>query len=449
MAGKSAIIIPEARLWRPRTPVNFADSRRALLHDLVRRKWIRYLLLGPAIIKLTADAKCRILNNIPEDIAFGSCLVHSACEWFWRPFATYPTEVPVQRYRSLRSWTLALALCATPLAIAACGGDDDNSNPGDTDAGDSDTTTVDGGGTDAGVGEDVFVDSDSDGVADGEDNCPEVENADQADMDEDGEGDLCDSDRDGDGADNDADNCPDDPNADQADADQDGAGDACDPDFDNDGVADEDDNCPEIENADQADMDEDGEGDVCDEDLDGDGVANTDDNCPEHANPDQEDWDIDVEGNNGQGDACALEVDLGGNWAGEWRTDVETSPGNPALFGSVTLEAPDSDNAIWEGFARFTGAPCIDGGPITFYLADNDGDPDVIDWEATLFVSDEVVARQVGSVDAPPPEGCPDWQMTFAGTIRNQERLNGVYAPQCLPPPCSDNPGTVFATKID
>ena len=57
-------------------------------------------------------------------------------------------------------------------------------------------------------------DGDDDGVDNGEDNCPAVSNADQADSDEDGVGDICD-------------NCPDMPNPDQIDTDEDGIGDEC------------------------------------------------------------------------------------------------------------------------------------------------------------------------------------------------------------------------------
>ena len=44
-----------------------------------------------------------------------------------------------------------------------------------------------------------FPDRDEDLVPDDEDNCPEIANPDQANMDDDGDGDVCDSDRDGDG----------------------------------------------------------------------------------------------------------------------------------------------------------------------------------------------------------------------------------------------------------
>ena len=58
------------------------------------------------------------------------------------------------------------------------------------------------------------------------------------------------------------DNCAGLPNADQADNDGDGRGDVCDGDDDDDGVGDRDDNCPLDANADQSDYDGDGVGDV-------------------------------------------------------------------------------------------------------------------------------------------------------------------------------------------
>jgi len=83
-----------------------------------------------------------------------------------------------------------------------------------------------------------LVDTDHDGVPDVADNCPNVPNQDQTDLDGDGLGDACDPDVDGDGTPNalpghalpagtSLDNCPFVPNPGQRDADRDGIGDAC------------------------------------------------------------------------------------------------------------------------------------------------------------------------------------------------------------------------------
>jgi gliding motility-associated-like protein len=72
------------------------------------------------------------------------------------------------------------------------------------------------------------------------------------------------TDTDGDGIADNLDNCPLTSNANQADNDQDGKGDVCDSDDDNDGVLDTNDNCPLTTNPGQEDRDRDGKGDVCD-----------------------------------------------------------------------------------------------------------------------------------------------------------------------------------------
>lgn len=141
----------------------------------------------------------------------------------------------------------------------------------------------------------IVPDTDGDGVGDPCDNCPSVDNPDQADTDGDGAGDACDPDIDGDGIPNAQDNCPYVHN-DQLDSDGDGVGNECD-------------NCPAEHNPDQADTDGDGAGDACDNcpdvpnpeqaDTDGDEVGQACDNCLTVYNPDQADDDEDD-----IGDAC-------------------------------------------------------------------------------------------------------------------------------------------------
>jgi hypothetical protein len=180
------------------------------------------------------------------------------------------------------------------------------------------------------------VDTDEDGWADACDNCPEIQNPDQADSDGDGFGDLCDNcptvynpdqgDPDGDGVGSFCDNCPVAHNPDQADVDGDGDGDVCD-------------NCPDEANSDQADGDADGVGDVCDNcpdeantdqsDSDGDLVGDACDNCPNTANADQADDDGDD-----VGDACD-------NCLGVYNPSQEDTDGD--LIGDDCDECTDTD----------------------------------------------------------------------------------------------------------
>ncbi len=123
----------------------------------------------------------------------------------------------------------------------------------------------------------IVVDTDGDGIPDASDNCPWNPNADQSDIDRDGQGDVCDDDIDGDGILNARDNCPTVPNPDQADTDRDGVGDACSSDRDGDGIGDAVDQCVN----DPEDFDQFEDADGCPErDNDRDGVLDGDDDCP-------------------------------------------------------------------------------------------------------------------------------------------------------------------------
>ncbi len=106
-------------------------------------------------------------------------------------------------------------------------------------------------------------DRDYDGVGDVCDNCIDIQNHDQADINKNNQGDMC-EDMDGDGRQSYQDNCPLDSNADQADKNNDGVGDLCD-DTDGDSIRASIDNCPYIYNPEQLDSDNDKRGDKCDE----------------------------------------------------------------------------------------------------------------------------------------------------------------------------------------
>lgn len=299
--------------------------------------------------------------------------------------------------------------------------------------------------------------------ANGPDNCPVLANADQADNESDGEGDLCDTDddndtqlddvdcapfdgtvhttvtqyadADGDGVrENDQaqpactagdaeasftlsaqglDNCPADQNADQADVEGDGLGDVCDPDNDNDGVNNEVDNCEFIANdafgdscafaegtmfsvfCNQSNVDEDAQGDACDEDDDGDSINDVDeqfnqlDNCPLTANADQKDSDGDY-------NVCDF-TDL---LNPVWKDGIEGS-GN-SCGGDACDDTPCQENAdlvvgvctCQEGFINDNGSwsdGCEAVAQVAAVDSDNDGVNDSDEPAACVGVAEQGV----------------------------------------------------------
>jgi len=158
-------------------------------------------------------------------------------------------------------------------------------------------------------------DVDDDNIADIYDNCPNVKNPLQQNLDGDAFGDACDDDKDGDQIDNIPDNCDCVANPIQFDQDFDGIGDLCD-DSDGDTVIDAVDNCIDSPNEDQKDTDGDGQGNACDDDDDNDGIPDDEDNCPENPILDQTDTDGD-----GVGDLCDNCIDT-------WNPNQQDCNGN-------------------------------------------------------------------------------------------------------------------------
>ncbi len=169
----------------------------------------------------------------------------------------------------------------------------------------------------------------SDGVCTGgPDNCRNIANAGQSNVDGDTVGDACD-------------NCAFVANPNQLDTDKDGPGDACDDDDDGDGDPDAQDNCPSISNPNQIDDDSDAVGNVCD-------------NCRLLANATQIDTNKDGFGNSCDADYTGATPNVGDLVVGaadfsRFRAAFQTSTGNPGYSAEIDS---NSDGAI--GAADFT-----------------------------------------------------------------------------------------------
>ncbi|QIZ85792.1 hypothetical protein HF888_07260 [Bermanella marisrubri] len=238
---------------------------------------------------------------------------------------------------------------------------------------------------------------DADGIPDQTDNCLNIANPDQADLDGNGQGDVCDSDIDGDGVANDSDLFPRDSSETI--------------DTDGDGIGDNGDNCPAIANPEQENADNDTAGDACDAfkndpsetldtdndgignnadtDDDGDGVADIDDPFPLNS----EEWaDVDEDG---VGDNADLHLNNTSQNAYQltrlWETGKAIrfiAPGPESdrfgdFFGARVSSAGDVNgddlDDLLIGFAAYQDGDIYYGGLVILLFGREQGWPNTID----------------------------------------------------------------------
>jgi hypothetical protein len=284
------------------------------------------------------------------------------------------------------------------------------------------------------------ADGDFDGAGNVCDNCPVLANADQADADADGRGDACDNcrnaanpsqqDSDADLVGDACDNCPLFANSSQTNADGDPFGDFCD-------------NCPSVSNPDQANFDHDFSGDACDEDDDNDSVldtvdlcprvqdpsnANHDgdllgdacDNCPFVTNPDQADRDRD-----GAGDVCDPDDDGDG---------IDDAVDNCPFIANPLQQDADGDGI--GAACDFCPVPGIPGGHA---VPTDDNASNECERYRCLAVSDRVGCFEVYVIDPPFFQGCLR-AGGFSGCLFSDPRPPRGCTPQqggvgaCCPP---------------
>tara|TARA_R110002020_G_scaffold398057_2_gene608143 strand:- start:88377 stop:91634 length:3258 start_codon:yes stop_codon:yes gene_type:complete len=233
----------------------------------------------------------------------------------------------------------------------------------------------------------INPDIDNDGINDDIDNCPLIANADQADNDVDGEGDVCDTDDDNDGTPDTEDAFPFDPTED-TDSDNDGTGDNADTDDDNDGTPDAEDAFP-LDPTEDTDTDNDGTGDNADTDDDNDGTPDAEDAFP--LDP-TEDTDTD---NDGTGDNADTDDDNDGTLDTEDAFPLDptedTDTDNDGTGDNADLD-DDGDGQSDEDETD-CGSDPLDASSISAD-ADNDSIPDCVDGDFEIEDNDPDIEEE-------------------------------------------------------